>query len=82
MSLVYLVIIQLKIFLQLLIKPYEHPVRTNQIPRQVPDQIWYMNPIISTLMAGVLPFGAMFIELYFIFSVIFMTIAKKNLKSS
>ena len=51
-------------------QPYSQPVRTNQIPRQVPDQIWYMNPIISTLMAGILPFGSCFIELFFIFSVI------------
>lgn len=27
-------------------QPYENPVRTNQIPRQVPQQLWYMNPII------------------------------------
>ena len=25
-------------------QPYDQPVRTNQIPRQVPTQIWYMNP--------------------------------------
>jgi transmembrane 9 superfamily protein 2/4 len=48
---------------------YEHPVRTNQIPRQVPEQPWYMHPILGVLTAGVLPFGAVFIELFFIFSV-------------
>jgi len=51
-------------------QPYEQPVRTNQIPRQVPDQPWYLNSFFNTIVAGILPFGAMFIELFFIFSAI------------
>ncbi|KAI9317096.1 hypothetical protein BX666DRAFT_1857790 [Dichotomocladium elegans] len=44
----------------------EQPVRTNQIPRQIPDQPFYLRAIPSILMGGILPFGAIFIELYFI----------------
>jgi transmembrane 9 superfamily protein 2/4 len=44
----------------------ELPVRTNKIPRQVPPQPWYMAPAFSVLVGGVLPFGAVFIELFFI----------------
>ncbi|KAI9015548.1 hypothetical protein DFJ74DRAFT_645012 [Hyaloraphidium curvatum] len=44
----------------------EPPVRTNQIPRQIPEQAYYLQAIPSMLMGGVLPFGAIFIELYFI----------------
>jgi len=51
-------------------QPYEHPVRTNQIPRQVPEQPWYLSLVPCTMLAGILPFGAMFIELFFIFSAI------------
>lgn len=35
----------------------EHPVRTNQIPRQIPDQSIYTQPIPGIIMGGVLPFG-------------------------
>ncbi|KAJ3065535.1 hypothetical protein HDU98_011115 [Podochytrium sp. JEL0797] len=44
----------------------ENPVKTNQIPRQVPNQPGYLNPWVSAAMGGILPFGAIFIELYFI----------------
>jgi transmembrane 9 superfamily protein 2/4 len=44
----------------------EEPVRTNKIPRQVPEQAWYMHPAFSILIGGILPFGAVFIELFFI----------------
>uniref|UniRef100_A0AC35U0D9 Transmembrane 9 superfamily member n=1 Tax=Rhabditophanes sp. KR3021 TaxID=114890 RepID=A0AC35U0D9_9BILA len=52
-------------------KKYQNPVRTNQIPRVVPDQPWYLKTLPSSLLAGILPFGAIFIELYFILSAIF-----------
>jgi transmembrane 9 superfamily member 2/4 len=51
----------------------KHPVRVNQIPRQVPPQPWYLNPFASVLVGGVLPFGAVFIELFFIMSNIWLS---------
>ena len=30
------------------------------------EQAWYMNPAFSVLVGGILPFGAVFIELFFI----------------
>ncbi|KAI8618917.1 endosomal P24A protein [Chytriomyces sp. MP71] len=44
----------------------EYPVRVNQIPRQIPEQVFYLKPLVVVLMGGILPFGAIFIELYFI----------------
>lgn len=41
----------------------EHPVRTNQIPRQIPDQSIYTQPIPGIIMGGVLPFGE-FLEVF------------------
>jgi len=50
----------------------EDPVRTNKIPRQIPEQAWYMRPVFSILIGGILPFGAVFIELFFILTSIWL----------
>ncbi|XP_074269402.1 transmembrane 9 superfamily member 7-like [Silene latifolia] len=52
--------------------PIEDPVKTNKIPRQIPEQAWYMTPIFSILIGGILPFGAVFIELFFILTSIWL----------
>uniref|UniRef100_A0A804JMP0 Transmembrane 9 superfamily member n=1 Tax=Musa acuminata subsp. malaccensis TaxID=214687 RepID=A0A804JMP0_MUSAM len=48
----------------------EYPVRTNQIPREIPPQKY--PPWLLVLGAGTLPFGTLFIELFFIMSSIWM----------
>ncbi|XP_077214735.1 transmembrane 9 superfamily member 8-like [Tasmannia lanceolata] len=50
----------------------EDPVKTNKIPRQIPEQALYMNPVFSILIGGILPFGAVFIELFFILTSIWL----------
>lgn len=47
-------------------QPIELPVRTNQIPRQIPDQTIYTQSVPGIIMGGILPFGCIFIQLYFI----------------
>lgn len=37
-----------------------------RIPRQIPAQSWFMKPGFTILVGGVLPFGAVFTELFFI----------------
>ncbi len=44
----------------------DQPVRTHQIPRQIPDQPAYLSLPISMMLGGILPFGALFIELFYI----------------
>ncbi|KAJ3694086.1 hypothetical protein LUZ60_009566 [Juncus effusus] len=50
----------------------EDPVKTNKIPRQIPEQAWYMKPEFSILIGGILPFGAVFIELFFILTSVWL----------
>ncbi|KAL7754226.1 hypothetical protein RI367_000207 [Sorochytrium milnesiophthora] len=47
------------------------PCRVNPIPRPVPERLWYTEPIPVMLLGGLLPFLAIFIEMYFIFSSFF-----------
>ncbi|DAZ92417.1 TPA: hypothetical protein N0F65_000201 [Lagenidium giganteum] len=44
------------------------PVATSNIPRPVPPQPWYMSNSASAAVGGVLPFGAIFVELFFVLS--------------
>uniref|UniRef100_A0A7S1NLI2 Transmembrane 9 superfamily member n=1 Tax=Eutreptiella gymnastica TaxID=73025 RepID=A0A7S1NLI2_9EUGL len=46
----------------------EHPLAVNAIPRAVPEQKWYLRPPVTVILAGIIPFGAAFIELFFILS--------------
>ena len=46
--------------------PVPPPVRVNQIPRQIPPSITYLKPLPSMALVGILPFGAIFVELFFI----------------
>mmetsp|Transcript_19651 Transcript_19651/g.38394 ORF Transcript_19651/g.38394 Transcript_19651/m.38394 type:complete len:657 (+) Transcript_19651:247-2217(+) len=44
------------------------PVITQDIPRAIPEQPWFMNPVLTVLIGGILPFGAIFVELFFVLS--------------
>eukprot|EP01100_Stratorugosa_tubuloviscum_P003354 TRINITY_DN180_c3_g1_i1.p1 TRINITY_DN180_c3_g1~~TRINITY_DN180_c3_g1_i1.p1 ORF type:complete len:582 (+),score=176.99 TRINITY_DN180_c3_g1_i1:78-1823(+) len=45
-----------------------NPCRTNTLPRQIPDKKWYLKPWVHAVLGGILPFGSIFIEMYFIFT--------------
>lgn len=46
-------------------KAYEFPVRTNQIPREIPNAAPFLT-ILFAVFSGILPFGVVFMELVFI----------------
>ncbi|KAM0472845.1 hypothetical protein ACHAPX_008522 [Trichoderma viride] len=46
---------------------WEHPTKTTTVPRQVPRQAWYSKSIQAALLAGLIPFAVIFIELLFVF---------------
>jgi len=46
----------------------DFPCRVNTLRRPIPDSKWYTRAVAMSLFAGVLPFGSIFIEMYFIFT--------------
>ena len=50
----------------------EYPVNTSSIPRQIPDQPWFMGIPFTLMIGGILPFGACFVELYYIMESVWM----------
>lgn len=46
----------------------DHPCRVNPVPRTIPEKPWYLHPIVNIMLGGILPFGSIFIEMYFIFT--------------
>jgi len=49
------------------------PVKTTGlIPRHIPEQAWYLSSTLSVLVGGILPFGACFIEIFFIMSSVWL----------
>ncbi|KAH7327975.1 multispanning membrane protein [Stachybotrys elegans] len=46
---------------------WEHPTKTSTVPRQVPHQAWYIKSMQAILLAGLIPFAVIFIELLFVF---------------
>eukprot|EP00882_Tetradesmus_deserticola_P012023 GHRQ01012733.1.p1 GENE.GHRQ01012733.1~~GHRQ01012733.1.p1 ORF type:complete len:241 (-),score=95.30 GHRQ01012733.1:656-1378(-) len=45
-----------------------HPCRVKRIPSPIPTRHWYLSPLAIALAGGLLPFGSIFIEMYFIFT--------------
>jgi len=52
--------------------PPEFPCKTNIASRLIPPQPWYMQNYFSMLIGGILPFGAIFIEVFFIMSSVWL----------
>lgn len=44
------------------------PCRTNTIPRPIPENKFYVKPSVISILGGVLPFGSIFLEIYFVFT--------------
>ncbi|XP_046864123.1 transmembrane 9 superfamily member 1-like [Xenia sp. Carnegie-2017] len=50
--------------------PFGAPCRTKNIPREIPQPVWYRSHFVHMIVGGFLPFSAISVELYYIFSTI------------
>jgi len=69
---VYCPLVMLGAFMGYKREPFSFPVRTQPIPRLIPPQPWHLNPILSMILGGIVPFGAVFIELFFILTSVWL----------
>lgn len=46
----------------------DNPCRVKRIPSPIPERPWYLRPAAIALAGGILPFGSIFIEMYFVFT--------------
>jgi transmembrane 9 superfamily member 3 len=46
----------------------DNPCRVKRIPSPIPERPWYLRPAAVALAGGLLPFGSIFIEMYFVFT--------------
>lgn len=58
-------------------KAFQHPTRTSSVPRQIPNNpqnaAWYnRNHLLMSVLAGVVPFAVLFIELLFVFKSLYL----------
>jgi transmembrane 9 superfamily member 1 len=47
---------------------FDPPCRTTKYPREIPALPWYRGTVPQMIVAGFLPFSAIYIELYYIFT--------------
>jgi len=59
-------------FFGLKVSKIEVPTKTNQIARFIPEGPWYSSQPLSFFLGGILPFGSVCIELFFIMSAIWL----------
>jgi transmembrane 9 superfamily protein 2/4 len=50
----------------------EFPLKSDSIPREIPEQPWFLGTAPTIVLGGILPFGACFVELFFILSSMWM----------